>query len=354
MQNESRLDWIDSIRGLAALLVVVFHFWEVARDLNPQLTKAGLYPMIDWLIYNMFNIGKVGVVMFFAVSGFVIPFSLLKYSDHNVYRFMISRFFRLYPIYWLSIILAVVVLGIRPKTWEFIANMTMLQKFVGINDLLGVYWTLQIELIFYGICIVLFLFKWLDRDNVLYGFMYGFLGFAFVLAVIRFITDIKLPVALPLSLAVMFFGMLWRKYILQESGIKKKHIMRSLLIYMLSMVPISLLAYNRNYGFDEVWYKYVATYVSALCLFTGLTSIWKIRNRTAVFLGKISYSVYLLHAIGLYLFERMVKIGRGESLGMFGVSIVSMLAVIVISTCTYYVIEKPMMRLGKKIAASLK
>jgi hypothetical protein len=79
----------------------------------------------------------------------VIPFSL---KNKGFRDFWISRFFRLYPAYWLSILLVVLVGGSIPAVLTLVINVTMLQKFVGFPDMIGVYWTLQIELIFYMLC----------------------------------------------------------------------------------------------------------------------------------------------------------------------------------------------------------
>lgn len=59
------------------------------------------------------DLGRIGVVVFFAISGFIIPTSLNHRSLHPVRKFLISRLFRLYPLYWISIILGIAVAGSR-------------------------------------------------------------------------------------------------------------------------------------------------------------------------------------------------------------------------------------------------
>ena len=54
------------------------------------------------------NAGRLGVVLFFAISGFVIPFSIKLAHRYPVREFLLTRFFRLYPAYWLSIPLGVI------------------------------------------------------------------------------------------------------------------------------------------------------------------------------------------------------------------------------------------------------
>lgn len=125
--------YVDSIRGIAALAVVYFHIAEVAYK-NNYTNNA-----VEYFLFNIFSeyfdIGKIAVVMFFAVSGFVIPFSLLKASKAPLRSFAFSRFFRLYPAYWVSIALAVAIIplvrGDLFTITQILANVTMLQQFLG-------------------------------------------------------------------------------------------------------------------------------------------------------------------------------------------------------------------------------
>ena len=85
----SRLDFLDALRGIAALLVVVQHVGERYIGWIPGFAAT-------W-----FSFGRFGVTIFFLVSGFVIPYAFEK--ENAVRSFWIKRFFRLYPLYWLSL-----------------------------------------------------------------------------------------------------------------------------------------------------------------------------------------------------------------------------------------------------------
>ena len=124
----------------------------------------------------------------------------------SVLKFAIGRFFRLYPAYWLSIGMALYFL--YPLHSDHISysaiaiNFTMLQQFFAFQNIIDLYWTLQIELIFYGICVLLFLIGILDQNNKIFLVSTLFLGTAVIFALIRFETHFKVPVALPLSLLI--------------------------------------------------------------------------------------------------------------------------------------------------------
>src|SRR5260221_11756638 len=99
-----RLAFIDTLRGIAVLSVLLQHSLEVIVSNHP----TGEY---YWVFHNAigyyFNFGRFGVVLFFFVSGFVIPFSFPD-SATPARDFAIIRFFRLYPAYWLSILVGLV------------------------------------------------------------------------------------------------------------------------------------------------------------------------------------------------------------------------------------------------------
>ena len=95
----NRLGFLDFVRGIAAFAVLLQHTGET------------LWPSINWATHQYVNIGRFGVVAFFLVSGFIIPFSLER--GGSVRRFGVGSFFRLYPLYWVSLIAILVIYQFR-------------------------------------------------------------------------------------------------------------------------------------------------------------------------------------------------------------------------------------------------
>lgn len=92
---KQRLDNIDGLRGLAALSVIVGHWLEMlVKHFDISRAAGPLVANVD-MIY--FSPGRLGVVTFFCISGFVIPFSFS--GEKPLRTFALSRFFRLYPAY---------------------------------------------------------------------------------------------------------------------------------------------------------------------------------------------------------------------------------------------------------------
>ncbi|MET8990441.1 acyltransferase family protein [Nonomuraea wenchangensis] len=153
----TRLDWLDALRGLGALAVVGEHLTTWA---------------IPWLRPTAINLGIYGVLVFFLVSGYIIPHSLERHGDVRV--FWIGRVFRLYPLY-----LAVIVLTLALSPWIAVraevprdasavaAHATMLLDAVGSAGVLNTMWTLSYEMVFYLLAAALFVLGVRDGRGVL-------------------------------------------------------------------------------------------------------------------------------------------------------------------------------------------
>jgi peptidoglycan/LPS O-acetylase OafA/YrhL len=142
MTRGPRLEVLDGLRFVAAMAVVVYHFTTMDRVW--QRPAAELFPA------QTATYGWLGVYLFFLISGFVICMSAW---DRDVRSFLLSRAVRLYPAYWLSVVviaLVVTVFALRPVTWPgTLLNLTMFQEAFGESPVAEVYWTLWAELRFY-------------------------------------------------------------------------------------------------------------------------------------------------------------------------------------------------------------
>jgi peptidoglycan/LPS O-acetylase OafA/YrhL len=172
------------------------------------------------------------------------------------------------------------------------------------------------------------------------------LALSFVLSIVRYVTETKLPVGLTLGLTLMFVGMQWRMS--HEAG-DYKSLRKNIFVFVATLFPISFLAYNRDYGFDEKWYRYVISYILAILIFYLFKkTVPKIRP--LVFLGKISYSLYLLHAICLLAMQNLIA--RYEISLLSAVSFF-LLSSLVVSILSYHIIEKPAVKAGRKIIKNI-
>jgi peptidoglycan/LPS O-acetylase OafA/YrhL len=128
-------------------MVALFHY--LARDSNAWGQKPGtIFPSAAVAA----PYGWLGVEIFFVISGLVICMSCW---GRTVRSFFISRVTRLYPAYWVgvllttAVVLVVPVSGARPDLTTLLTNLTMLQNPFGAHDIDWVYWTLWVEMRFY-------------------------------------------------------------------------------------------------------------------------------------------------------------------------------------------------------------
>jgi peptidoglycan/LPS O-acetylase OafA/YrhL len=157
---------IDALRGIAAVAVMLFHYTTRVSDLYPVVGR----PLIEA------PYGHYGVNLFFIVSGYVIFMTLQR--TRKPMDFVVSRVSRLYPAYWTAVVLTFAVttiLGLPGKqvTWvQALGNLLMFQGLFGIPSVDSVYWTLEVELLFYVGMFGLYLLGSLQRiHTVLWGLL---------------------------------------------------------------------------------------------------------------------------------------------------------------------------------------
>ncbi|PAX52348.1 acyltransferase family protein [Brunnivagina elsteri] len=148
MEKSKRLLEFDAIRGLAAFFIVLFHYGNPASWQNS-------HPFHYFFYLEEF------VQLFFILSGFFILLSIKRIK--RSLDFIIGRFARLYPVYWISVISTIVITNIaifaKPRTdkiYDIILNFSMFQEFFGAKNINIVYWTLTLELLFYIIILIIY------------------------------------------------------------------------------------------------------------------------------------------------------------------------------------------------------
>ncbi|BCJ72167.1 acyltransferase [Catellatospora sp. IY07-71] len=142
--REPRLLVLDGLRLAAALLVVAHHLVRGPWGTEPGALFGPLAAVASY--------GWLGVNFFFLISGFVI---CLSSWGRGLGEFAVSRVVRLFPAYWVGVVLTTAVLAAWPilreplPPAESLVNLTMLQSGLGVTDQDWSYWSLGAELRFY-------------------------------------------------------------------------------------------------------------------------------------------------------------------------------------------------------------
>lgn len=331
-RSGKRIDFLDAIRGIASVMVAVQHPLEV-----------WVPGYLEWSLTYV-NLGRIGIVAFFVVSGYVVGLTL---SSQTSKTFIIRRFWRLYPAYWLTtlIYVGVSLLTGRLALDEFslfvvLLNVTMLQGFLGVTSVLGVAWTLGSEIAFYTQSLVAKAGRALTH-SVWFGFFWLAL-FGVEVATNRLTGSRFLSVA-PL---MMFTASLGFALFLWDSG-KSKAVFTYLAAAALVVPALGQdFVYSPQYG-DGSWRAlgFNASYILGLALFATMYLTRHLPSpRILIWLGAISYGLYLIHGSVLAALEPLELPSPVLILAAITGSIVA-------GWATHVWIEKPATRLGRRLTS---
>jgi peptidoglycan/LPS O-acetylase OafA/YrhL len=396
----SRLAWLDALRGFAALCVVFDHGSTLL-----------LLPARDFL-YQWFNFGEYGVFVFFLVSGYIVPASLERKG--SLRAFWTSRGFRLYPMYAAAIVLAAIAYWnrfgtIRGAEHHPLTSVTswllMLPNLLTGPNVPNVTWTLSYEMVFYLLLAALFSWRIHARSSsyaltfavgavALGGVLpmaaltrwaqhYGHGPFwlnvtadALIIAgIVLAVTDKRWPARLGGALAALTALVLvsvnqgspypWSGYEIlalmftgtviyrAEQGQLNRLVAAGTVFAVLALTTAAGLWHGARMGHQ--WQVQWATSILLAAATFGLGMAARNRKvpRAAAWLGVISYSVYLLHPLVFDAYRDVPALHRLDHSTepvQAGVFVALAVVIIAVSALTYYTIEKPMQRLGHRLA----
>lgn len=302
---EGRYRNIDVLRGIAALCVLWLHASEVLITV-PQIAAFGT---LAHDIPDFLQLGRAGVIAFFAISGFVVASTIKPPKRQGTIDFCIKRFFRLYPAYWLALVLSYALIWQPqervPSATATIANLTMLPTVFGVESAMGHFWTLEIEFVFYLVVVVLFLSGRLRHP-----------WFIVALVVLLALKPAGLLMGrlawapgqghwgeLPLCLAIMLWGSLLRAS--YDPGASAMQKLRAWSTRPIAICTVLVLSRSLNLGgvfkgVDVVtWLSGMGT-LWGLLLFIGFALSSQRWPKFMVWWGTISYSIYLFHPVVFY------------------------------------------------------
>lgn len=339
----NRNNSLDSLRFLAALCVAVAHCLTAFSD-KPyhaqtlaMLDFSNMQGIVARAIQLLFN-AHSAVIIFFVLSGYVLTQSLrrLESVDHTAdfFYFVIRRIYRIFP----ALIFSILVLGylISYPSEKLIQNMMLMDTSIN-----GVAWTLQVEL---AGCLVVFA-----------AYLAMRLWPASIILLVAgaatlFFSDYLPPVFakyLPAFLVGSFIT-----YIGQYS-IGRSYSYASVILMLFS---------DMVFGYKADLSILIQTACAGvLILGVSKSSYMSWLNRPSIaFLGKISFSFYLMHLVGMIL-TRQLCAKLGIPLGQMSMLVnaavyaaISIPLTVLMSIFTYQLIELPMNKVGGETAKSLK
>lgn len=349
---------IHYLRGIAALVVVFFHFRGLLNGYYSQKDIGNI----------LFGSGAFGVDLFFMISGFIIALSTEK--QMTPFIFFIRRFFRIYPAFIFVFIIGALTIYSETDKSQLLRSMFFIHNdytkespAFGFN-ILGPAWTLTYEFYFYGLFMLAMSFSHKYRVAIsaclliipifaLQLYYNGGISLAgsasaavteenYLHGLIRFCSS---PILIEFVIGMLAFD-LFKK-------LNKIDFSPNQFLYYFP-VSIFLVFYfaqsNNRFGLDGfgMW---------SLFLFLGfmskeLSSGFK-ENKKLSFLGDISYSLYITHYVVIALLNHYSPM-YWEHTGGISKFIYATTISISVAYFTYTFIEKPFIRIGKSIETSLR
>lgn len=286
MREIQKLSYLDSLRGIAILGVFLVHstlFFSVLRiDVLPLHLE------------KMFVAGQYGVALFFLISSFSLMRSLeirSKYEKNYIKNFYIRRFFRIAPLYYfillvINYVAPIIITSISGKSiFDFVLHIIFLNGFVENmqNDILRVEWSIGVEFFFY------FLLPYIFLHNS--KFLFFIVSSLFLFIGCSLFKEDYFHF-LPLKwLFVFMIGCALFKY---KNNLKiyfKSNYMYPVLIILFILLPFI------NFSSKLGWFLYLPLFVALLLTLEENASYLSriFHNRFFTFLGKFSFSLYLVH-----------------------------------------------------------
>jgi peptidoglycan/LPS O-acetylase OafA/YrhL len=362
--DKQRLEFLDAMRGLAAVYVVVYHML--------RLPQPNLVPP-RWL--ETFALaGGTGVTLFFIVSAFSLYYTMpLRLNERSpTTSFYLHRFFRIAPLFYCLLAITLIrdhlLFGVTHSASEVVSSLTFVFNLIPLRQegLVWAGWTIGVEVLFYAAFPLIYRRVKSRADAVTFMFA-CLLGWS----AIQLMLD---SVALPAN---------WRTSILAWSVFRHLPTFAAgILIYHVYMSLDSakirsghykkigdalvmggafwFMAYLRYwlptiFGDDYYWQSPI---FACICLGLALSPWTLLVNATTEYLGKISYSIYLTHPTIVFMLGPIYR-WLYDQLPSLTVAFLASLAltltvVVPISSMTYRFIEEPGIRLGKLFATKLR
>jgi exopolysaccharide production protein ExoZ len=309
--------------------------------------------------------GVVGVELFFAISGFLIHFILMRgVSEYTV--FMRRRIRRIVPLAWTCITLAVAIkltLNIMEEPvitgstfWDIVANYLLIPGMLPVNSIYDVTWTLSFEMFFYAVCPIIVM-------------AFRALGFHFLARILACFVLILLTLAFPIhyhKIVYFIIGMMAAECFIQ---FKERPNWSSALGWLTFFMGLPLLIYIQlALGALLPWPAELEKDVRHLVVLAGksigffIVISWVItikKDQRSILLaqpfqivGAASYSLYLTHALLMHvlmtIFNKLLPVETYLPTWQFFFQLGLFAGLAIALSCfTYQFIERPFSLDGK-------
>lgn len=331
---------LNTLRGLAALIVMIAHFSNGTNWLNGFLGHGA---------------GQIGVMFFFMLSGFLLSYLYMKKKANkiNIKSYAVKRGARVIPLFFAIVISSYVLQknGITEILYRIPSAEIVLSHLVFFKGV-SVLWTIPAIIQFYTIFILIW---WLSsrKEGYVYILMAAVLIFLFFINFTRpkghigsLPYDLALLPSLPYFFVGLSFGELYKNWKAPEYLSSGWYVLVLLLIPLIYPKVFILLTGRNHLMWSDIGVLSVVSIIFFSVLFLVPDKNIFLANSVGDFLGKISYSLYLLH-IPVFLQCEKIFTGTPEILLLLFI-----FCSFAVSYASYRLVELPFSRFIHKLASN--
>lgn len=293
------------------------------------------------------NLGAIGVQIFFCITGFLFYEKLISNKKQDWYKFFLARFKRIAPLYSLAILLLVIITAYNSKSFglEMIPDTVKMMAF-GLfgqtyktasydgSHLITVLWTLPFEWKFYAILPLVAALMTTTRS-----LLAGWISITVLLC--------SLLYADAFNIWVYFVSGAISAIVNSKSKINNKCILISLFIMATSINVYSVFIDIPKYG----WERFIISTAFFVSVILAKPKI--LASKPLVFMGEISYSIYLMHVFTFFIFgsfiNKYLSPGEISNLYFYALLMAYCSVTVVVCTITFKYIEYPFIRKNNTI-----
>jgi peptidoglycan/LPS O-acetylase OafA/YrhL len=355
-----RIGSIDTLRGLGALSIIVFHLFFLAN-----------FSLPDGIIKRFATMGGAAVPLFFAISAFSMAYAYHHklYAQDELRKYFIRRYLKIAPLFYFFLIVNMWVgwlfSGKKYEALDVFLSLTFLFPFIPGKhpSLVMAGWAIGIEWIFYAVFPILFLLT----NNLLRSCIF------FILSLLISVWMDNLAALFPgvpdnyfyMNFAnhLVFFATGFLAYQLRPLWLKSTEANSprataiSSLLFTLGWGLLFFYFYLRlQFPFDIIMALTWCTWLTGAAI--GFHRI--VNNPVLQHIGKISYSVYLTHPIVIVCFIKsgvyaFIKGHVASNSSAFIISCIATITMVVAAANVSYIfLEMPAIRLGKRLLENQK
>ena len=390
MQKNTRIHSLDSIRGIASMIVVIFHClisFQVIENAYYQKFNSEILRIFTNTPLHTFWAGPEAVFLFFVLSGFVLslPYLNSEKGGPSYHNYIIKRICRIYLPYIITMILYMLVIillsdyrdikSLSPtfnNRWDHPITLKAVIFYIFMFDydlanVNGVIWSLvhemRISIIFPLLIAVIKKVDW--KVSLPFG-LFSCIAINKALKTVSALLPNENISMIVSSLGNTFYyipffiiGAVFAKHRMDiVSFIKKLHPLLKILLFSIAIVlfnfrwvfhSIITNSYGKNYerlvSIMGDWIIAGGVVLIFAVVLSSEKADWLLTRKPFLWLGKISYSVYLMHVMPIMLCARYL----GQVIPLTIAIMLAPIFTLPLAALTYKFIELPSMNLGKRL-----